>query len=123
MSTNEVDLNDPLNWYIADSMDDYDVRLDSKTAKRLMHRHNGYPKLVEALRDAIATLEMQGCHEKAEVLRRELEELGEIWFPVSHHFCTPVDFRLSPGAKMVRDAFMIYGAPGFAAGSIWSADL
>ena len=50
MSTNEVDLNDPLNWYIADSMDDYDVRLDPKTAKQLVHRHNGYPKLVEALR-------------------------------------------------------------------------
>jgi len=44
----------------------------------LMHRHNGYPKLVEALREAIATLETQGCHEKAEALRRELEELGEI---------------------------------------------
>jgi len=78
MSADEVDLNDPLNWYIADSMDDYNVRLDSKTAKRLMHRHNGYPKLVEALREAIATLETQGCHEKAEALRRELEELGEI---------------------------------------------
>ncbi len=28
MSKNEVDLNDPLNWYIADSIDDYDVRID-----------------------------------------------------------------------------------------------
>jgi hypothetical protein len=77
MSTNEVDLNDPLNWYIADSMDDYDVRLDPKTAKQLVHRHQGYPKLVEALKDAIATLESQGCNEKAEELRRELQELGE----------------------------------------------
>jgi hypothetical protein len=78
MSTNEVDLNDPLNWYIADSMDDYDVRLDPQTAKQLVHRHQGYPKLVGALKDAIATLEKQGCHEKAAVLRRELEDLGEI---------------------------------------------
>jgi hypothetical protein len=78
MSTNEVDLNDPLNWYIADSMDDYDVRLDPKTAKQLVHRHNGYPRLVEALRDAIATLEGQGCHEKADLLKRKLQELGEI---------------------------------------------
>jgi hypothetical protein len=78
MSTNEVDLNDPLNWYIADSMDDYDVRLDPKTAKQLVHRHNGYPKLVEALREAIATLEGQGCREKADLLKRKLEELGEI---------------------------------------------
>jgi hypothetical protein len=77
MSTNEVDLNDPLNWYIADSMDDYDVRLDAKTAKQLVHRHNGYPRLVEALREAIATLEGQGCHEKADLLKRKLEELGE----------------------------------------------
>ena len=78
MSTNEVDLNDPLNWYIADSMDDYDVRLDPKTAKQLVHRHSGYPKLVEALREAISTLEGQGCHEKADMLKRKLEELGEI---------------------------------------------
>jgi hypothetical protein len=78
MSTNEVDLNDPLNWYIADSMDDYNVRLDPRTAKQLVHRHNGYPKLVEALRDAIGTLEKEGCNEKAEDLRRELKELGEV---------------------------------------------
>jgi hypothetical protein len=78
MSTNEVNLNDPLNWYIADSMAEYDVRLDPKTAKQLVHRHNGYPKLVDALKDVIATLEKQGCTEKAEGLRRELKELGEI---------------------------------------------
>jgi hypothetical protein len=78
MSTNEVDLNDPLNWYIADSMDDYDVRLDPKTAKQLVHRHNGYPRLVEALREAIATLEAQGCQEKADLLKGKLEELGEL---------------------------------------------
>jgi hypothetical protein len=77
MSTNEVDLNDPLNWYIADSMDDYDVRLDPGMAKELVHRHNGYPKLVNALREAIAALETVGCVEKADLLRRELQELGE----------------------------------------------
>jgi hypothetical protein len=78
MSTNEVDLNDPLNWYIADSMDEYNVRLDPEMAKELVHRHNGYPKLVDALREAIAALEEVGSVEKADLLRRELQELGEL---------------------------------------------
>ena len=77
MRTNEVDSNDPLNWYIADSMDDYDVRLDPEMAKKLMHRHNGYPKLVNALREAIVALENAGSVEKANLLKRELQELGE----------------------------------------------
>jgi hypothetical protein len=77
MRPNEVDLNDPLNWYIADSMDEYDVRLDPEMAKKLMHRHNGYPKLVNALKEAILALEKLGSLEKADVLKRELEALGE----------------------------------------------
>jgi hypothetical protein len=77
MRTNEVDLNDPLNWYIADSMDDYDVRLNPETAKKLMHRHNGYPKLVNALREAIVALEKVGSVEEANLLKRKLQELGE----------------------------------------------
>ena len=78
MSTSEVDLNDPLNWYIADSMDDYNVRLNPEVAKEIVHRHGGYPKLVNALKEAIAALEKEGCGEKAELLRRELQELGEL---------------------------------------------
>ena len=78
MSTNEVDLNDPLNWYIADSMEDYNVRLDPEMAKQLVHRHNGYPKLVNALREAITALENAGCMEKADLLRQKLQELGEV---------------------------------------------
>ncbi len=78
MSTNEVDLNDPLNWYIADSMDDYNVRLDPEMAKQLVHRHTGYPKLVNALREAITALENVGCTEKADLLRQKLQELGEL---------------------------------------------
>jgi len=78
MSKNEVDLNDPLNWYIADSMDEYDVRLDPEMAKELVHRHNGYPKLVTALKEAIAALENVGCAEKADSLRHELQKLGEL---------------------------------------------
>jgi hypothetical protein len=77
MSKNEVDLNDPLNWYIADSMDDYDVRMDPEMAKELVRRHHGYPKLVDALKEAIAALENVGCVEKADSLRQELQELGE----------------------------------------------
>jgi hypothetical protein len=78
MNKNEVDLNDPLNWYIADSMADYDVHLDPEMAKQLVHRHNGYPKLVSALKEAIAALENVGCVEKAESLRHELQKLGEL---------------------------------------------
>ena len=77
MSTNEVNLNDPLNWYIADSIDDYNVRLDPEMAKELVRRHHGYPKLVNALQQAIAALEEAGSAEKASNLRRELQELGE----------------------------------------------
>ena len=77
MSTNEVNLNDPLNWYIADSIDDYNVRLDPEMAKELVRRHHGYPKLVNALQQAIAALEEAGSVEKASNLRRELQELGE----------------------------------------------
>jgi hypothetical protein len=78
MNKNEIDLNDPLNWYIADSMADYDLRLGPEMAKELVHRHNGYPKLVSALKEAIAALENVGCAEKADLLRRELQELGEL---------------------------------------------
>ena len=78
MSKNEVDLNDPLNWYIADSMEDYDVRLVPEMAKELVHRHHGYPKLVHALKEAILALEEAGCAEKAESLRHQLRELGEL---------------------------------------------
>jgi hypothetical protein len=42
-----------------------------------VHRHNGYPKLVGALREAIAALEKVGCAEKADLLKNELRELGE----------------------------------------------
>ena len=77
MSTNEVNLNDPLNWYIADSMDDYNVRLDPEMAKELVRRHHGYPKLANALREAIAALEEAGSTEKAANFRRDLQELGE----------------------------------------------
>ena len=74
----EVDLNDPLNWYVADSVDDYDVRIDPATAKALVHRHNAYPKLVDALKDAIAFLEDEGHTEKAKTLRGKLKELGKV---------------------------------------------
>ena len=77
MSKNEVDLNDPLNWFIADSMEDYDVRLNPETAKELVHRHNVYPKLVSALTEAIEALRQAGETEKAESLSTRLKELGE----------------------------------------------
>ena len=30
---NEADLNDPLNWYVADSLNDYNVRVDPRRQK------------------------------------------------------------------------------------------
>jgi hypothetical protein len=77
MSKNEVDLNDPLNWFIADSMNDYDVRLDPETAKELAHRHNVYPKLVSALSEAIEALKQAGQTDKAESLSNRLKALAD----------------------------------------------
>ena len=76
MSKDEVDLNDPLNWFIADSMDDYDVRLDPERAKELLHRHNVYPKLVSALTEAIEALKQAGQADKAESLSNRLKALS-----------------------------------------------
>ena len=73
----EVNLNDPLNWYVADSVDDYDVRIDPATAKAIVHRHNAYPKLVNALKEAITFLEEEGHADRAKALRGKLKELGE----------------------------------------------
>ena len=81
MSANEVDLNDPLNWFIADSMDDYADRLNAEKAKVLVHRHNGYPILVGAVKEAIEALNAAGLVEKAESLKRRLQELGELEQP------------------------------------------
>jgi len=36
----EVDLNDPLNWYISDSMDEYIGRMDSGAAKKRCKQNN-----------------------------------------------------------------------------------
>ena len=76
MSTSEVNLNDPLNWYIADSMADYNVRLDPETAKEIVHRHNGYPKLVNALKDAIAILEKEGMRRKGRITEARITRVG-----------------------------------------------
>ncbi|MBV8225985.1 MAG: hypothetical protein JO232_12455 [Verrucomicrobia bacterium] len=81
MSADEVDLNDPLNWFIADSMEDYAGRLNAEKAKELVHRHNGYPKLVSAVKEAIEALNAAGLVEKADSLKRQLQELGELERP------------------------------------------
>jgi hypothetical protein len=81
MSANEVDLNDPLNWFIADSMDDYAGRLHPDKARELVHRHNAYPILVSAVKEAIEALNAAGLVEKAESLKRRLQELGELEKP------------------------------------------
>lgn len=81
MSANEVDLNDPLNWFIADSMDDYAGRLNAEKAKELVHRHKSYPILVGAVKEAVEALNAAGLVEKAESLKRRLQEVGELEQP------------------------------------------
>ncbi len=75
---NEVDLNDPLNWYIADAMDEYEVRMHPLSAKAIVHRHNTYPKLVSLLNEAIDLLEQSGQSEKVVYFRNQLRELQQI---------------------------------------------
>ncbi|MBV9391794.1 MAG: hypothetical protein JOY96_07885 [Verrucomicrobia bacterium] len=74
---NEVDLNDPLNWFIADAMDEYDVRMHPLSAKAIVHRHNTYPKLVSLLSEAIDLLEQSGQPDKVVYFRSQLRELQQ----------------------------------------------
>jgi hypothetical protein len=74
---NESGLNDSLNWYVADSLDDYDVRVDPKTAKKIVHRHDAYPKLVQAVKEAIDALDKAGLPAEAATLKQKLQDLGE----------------------------------------------
>jgi hypothetical protein len=48
----EINLNDPLNWYISDAMDEYIGHLDSEAAKKMVGRNRVYSKLLQAVKDA-----------------------------------------------------------------------
>ena len=74
----EVNLNDPLNWYIADAMDEYSGHMDSEPAKKMVRRNNAYPKLLQAVKDAADLLEMTGHVDRATTLRRQIADLEDL---------------------------------------------
>ena len=61
----EVNLNDPLNWYISDAMDEYIGHLDSGAAKKMIARNRAYSNLLQAVKDAADHLEATGHKDRA----------------------------------------------------------
>jgi hypothetical protein len=74
----EVNLNDPLNWYISDSMDEYIGRMDSGAAKKMVERNRVYSKLLQAVRDAADHLEATGHKDRAAELRQQIADLEHL---------------------------------------------
>jgi ribosomal protein L13 len=71
----EVDLNNPLNWYISDAMDDYIGNVDSEAAKKMVGRNRAYSKLLQAVKDAADHLEATGHKDRAAALRQQIADL------------------------------------------------
>ena len=74
----EVDLNNPLNWYISDAMDDYLGHVDSEAAKKMVGRNRAYSKLLQAVKDAADHLEATGHKDRAAALRRQITDLENL---------------------------------------------
>lgn len=74
----EVDLNDPLNWYISDSMDEYGGHVDSGAAKKMAERNRAYSKLLQAVKDAADHLEATGHQDRAAALRQQIADLEHL---------------------------------------------
>jgi hypothetical protein len=74
----EVDLNNPLNWYISDAMDDYIGHVDSETAKKMVGRSRAYSNLLQAVKDAADHLEATGHKDRAAALRQQLADLENL---------------------------------------------
>ena len=74
----EVDLNNPLNWYISDAMDDYIGQVDSETAKKMVERNHAYSKLLQAVKDAADHLEATGHKDRAAALRQQIADLEHL---------------------------------------------
>ncbi|HEX6563452.1 MAG TPA: hypothetical protein VF020_04160 [Chthoniobacterales bacterium] len=74
----EVDLNNPLNWYISDAMDDYLGHVDSEAAKKMVGRNRAYSKLLQAVKDAADHLEETGHKDRAAALRRQITDLENL---------------------------------------------
>jgi hypothetical protein len=74
----EVNLNDPLNWYISDAVDEYSGHLDSGAAKKMVGRNRVYSKLLQAVKDAADHLEATGHKDRAAALRQQIAELEHL---------------------------------------------
>lgn len=74
----EVDLNNPLNWYISDAMDDYVGHVDSEAAKKMVGRNRAYSMLLQAVKDAADHLEATGHKDRAAALRRQIADLEHL---------------------------------------------
>jgi hypothetical protein len=74
----EVNLNDPLNWYISDSMDEYIGRMDSGAAKKMVERNRAYSKLLQTVREAADHLEATGHKDSAAALRQQIADLEHL---------------------------------------------
>ncbi len=76
MDKDEVDLNDPLHWFIADSVDDFDRGCGADDRPRLVSRE-ALTEMGQILGDAISFLENEGHREKAAALRDRIRKLTE----------------------------------------------
>lgn len=74
----EVNLNDPLNWYISDAMDEYIGHADSEAAKKMIGRNRAYSKLLQAVKDAADHLEAAGYNDRAAALRQQITDLEHL---------------------------------------------
>jgi hypothetical protein len=74
----EVDLNNPLNWYISDAVDEYIGQVDSETAKKMVGRNRAYSKLLQAVKDAAGHLEATGHKDRAAALRQQIADLEHL---------------------------------------------
>jgi hypothetical protein len=74
MNKDEVDLNDPRVWFIADSMDDFDSGGTSGESSRRMPE-SVLSEMGSIINEAITNLERHGHLEEAQVLRRRVRAL------------------------------------------------
>jgi hypothetical protein len=74
----EVNLNDPLNWYVSDAMDEYVGHMDSEEAKKMVERNRAYTKLLQAVKDAAEHLEATGHQDRAAGLRQQIADLEHL---------------------------------------------
>jgi hypothetical protein len=74
----EVNLNDPLNWYISDAMDEYIGHMDSGEVKKMVGRNRVYSKLLQAVKDAADHLEATAHKDRAAALRQEIVDLERL---------------------------------------------